>query len=63
MTSKGVAAPEQVLQQLFDEGRAILSKIKWGRGYRSIVTIDSKKYQYTKGGNINKMIIKNYTFI
>jgi hypothetical protein len=52
MTSKGAATPEQVLQQLYDDGRAIDKEIKWGSGKRNVVIIDGKKYQYTKGGNI-----------
>jgi hypothetical protein len=58
-TSQCAATPEQVLKELIHAGQAEYKEIKWGSGKRNVVIIDGKKYQYTEGGKMNKMLIKN----
>ena len=33
-------------------------KVKWGKGFRNVMIIGGKKYQYREGGNINNNLEK-----
>ena len=56
MTSSGAATPEQVLKSLLDAGEVSQANVKWGKGYRDVIIVGSKKYQYKKGGTVNKIL-------
>ena len=56
MTSSGAPTPEQVLKSLLDAGEVSQVNVKWGKGYRDVIIVGSKKYQYKKGGTVNKIL-------
>ena len=47
------------LDILLKEGVVNVVKVSWGRGFRNVVVIDGKKYQYS-GKSISKILQKKF---
>ena len=54
-----VATTQQQLDYLISQNLAEYKEIKWGSGFRNVVIIEGKKYQYKGGSNINNGLQKN----
>ena len=49
----------EVLQYMLDNKHATHANVKWGSGYRNIVTFQCKKYQYNGKGGVSKIVLKS----
>ena len=47
------ANAEEALQYLISNGKVSVELVKWGKGTRTVVIINSKKYQYKQDSVIN----------
>ena len=54
---------QQKLDYLISQKVVELQNIKWGSGFRDVVIIGVKKFQYNKKGNINKTLEKKYFIV
>ena len=53
-----VTTTQQKLDYLISQKVVELQNIKWGSGFRDVVIIGVKTYQYNKKGSINKTLEK-----
>ena len=58
-----VTTTQQKLDYLISQKVAEHQNIKWGSGFRDVIKIGVKTYQYNKKGSINKTLEKYFIVI
>ena len=62
-TKDGLPSLKPYLDVLLDNDYAKQVKVKWGKGYRNVIVINGKKYQYKGGLEITKKSEKCFSII
>ena len=59
--SSGLPSLKPYLDYLLENGAAKHVTVRWGQGYRKVIFIEGKKYQYKGGHDINKNLKNKIT--
>jgi hypothetical protein len=63
VAASNLTTAQYAFDYLLTSGDAVRTTVKWGKGYRGVVVVGDKNYQYRGGNNMNEIAQKFLHYI